>query len=50
MRLHYNAQDDLHSQGRHLTVFRSDQGWGNNSWNTRYSEHGGPRGPNGFVK
>ena len=45
MRLHYNAQDDLHSQGQHLTVLRSDQGWGNNSWNTRYSEHDGPRDP-----
>ena len=50
MRLHYNAQDDLHSQGQHLTILRLDQGWGNNLWATRYSEHAGPRVSNKFVK
>ena len=50
MRLHYNAQDDLHSQGQHLTILRLDQGWGNNLWATRCSEHAGPRVSNKFVK
>ena len=50
MGLHYNAQDDLHSQGQHLTILQSDQGWGNNLWVTRYSEHAGPRVSNKFVK
>ena len=35
---------------RHLTVRRSDQGWENNSWITRYSKHDWPRGSNVLVQ
>ena len=48
--LRYNAQDDLHSQGQHLIILQSDQGWGNSLLDIRYSEHAGPRVSNKFVK
>ena len=48
--LHYNAQDDLHSQGQHLIILQSDQGWGNSLLDIRYSEHAGPRVSNKFVE
>ena len=48
--LRYNAQDDLHSQGQHLIILQSNQGWGNSLLDIRYSEHAGPRVPNRFVE
>ena len=48
--LRYNAQDDLHSQGQHLIILQSDQGWGNSLLDIRYSEHAGPRVSNKFVE
>ena len=48
--LHYNAQDDLLSQGQHQIVLQSDQDWGNSLLDIRCSEHAGPCVPSRFVK
>ena len=48
--LHYNAQDDLLSQGQRQIVLQSDQDWGNSLLDIRCSEHAGPCVPNRFVE
>ena len=46
--LHYNAQDDLLSQGQRQIVLQSDQDWGNSLLDIRCSEHAGPCVPSKF--
>ena len=48
--LHYNAQDDLLSQGQRQIVLQSDQDWGNSLLDIRCSEHAGPCVPSKFVE